>query len=67
MLFYKSQKSRNAEYPCLQEEPFLLVLMREFHAQLFEEFGNKLVYIDSTHKTKFKLITLLVVNEYHKG
>ena len=70
VLFYKPQNSRNAEYPCLQEESFLFVLMTEFQAQLFEEFGNKLVCIDSTHKTneyKFKLITLLVVDEYHKG
>jgi len=49
---------------------FLFILMTEFQAQLFEEFGSKLVCIDSAHKTneyKFKLITLLVVDEYHKG
>ena len=70
MLFYKPQSSRNVEYSRLQEESSLFVLMTEFQAQLFEEFGNKIVCIDSTHKTnkhKFKLITLLVVDEYHKG
>ena len=44
--------------------------MTEFQAQLFEEFGSKVVCVDSTHKTneyKFKLITLLVVDECHKG
>ena len=44
--------------------------MTEFQAQLFEEFGTKFVCVDSTHKTneyKFKLITVLVVDEYHKG
>ena len=51
VLFYKSQNSRNAEYPCLQEESFLFILMTEFQVQLFEEFGNKLVCVDSTHKT----------------
>ena len=70
VLFYKPQNSKNIEYPCLLEESFLFILMTEFQAQLFEEFGNKLVCIDSTHKTneyKFKLITLLIVDEYHKG
>jgi len=70
VLFYKPQTSENAEHPLLQEESFLFILMTEFQAQLFEEFGSKLVCVDSTHKTnecKFKLITLLVVDEYHKG
>ena len=70
MLFYKPQNSKSTKYSCLQEESFLFVLMTEFQAQLFEEFGSRLVCIDSTHKTneyKFKLITLLVVDEYHKG
>ena len=70
VLFYKPQNSKNAEHPRLQEESFLFILMTEFQAQLFEEFGSKLVCVDSTHKTneyKFKLITLLVVDECHKG
>ena len=47
-----------------------LVIMTSYLSQLFEEFAYKVVCMDSTHKTneyRFKLITLLVVDVFHKG
>ena len=70
MIAYKCQGSQHPEYPTLQDDTFLLVLMTPYQSQLFEEFGEKVVCMDSTHMTneyRFKLITLLVVDECHKG
>ena len=47
-----------------------IAIMTQYQAQLFQEFSYKIVCMDSTHKTneyRFKLITLLVVDEFHKG
>ena len=57
-------------HPTLQDDTFLLVIMTSYQSQLFEEFAYKVVCMDSTHKTneyRFKLITLLVVDAFHKG
>ena len=70
VLVYKSQGSKHPDYSNLQDSTFLLVLMTAYQSQLFAEFGHKVVCLDSTHKTneyRFKLITLLVVDEFHKG
>ena len=44
--------------------------MTGFQAKLFCEYAGKILCIDATYRTneyKFKLITLLVVDEYGKG
>ena len=49
---------------------FLLVLQTEFQRDMLKEFGNNTVCIDSTHGTNqydFKLITLLVIDEFNEG
>ena len=70
VIAYKCQGSPHPEYPTLQDDTFLLVIMTSYQSQLFEEFAYKVVCMDSTHKTneyRFKLITLLVVVGFHKG
>ena len=70
VLAYKRQGFQHSKYPTLQDNTFLLVLMTSYQSQLFEEFGHRVVCMDSTHKTNeywFKLITLLVIDEFHKG
>lgn len=60
----------NQEFPMLGRDAFLLVIMTSFQASLFEEFSNKIICIDSTHKTneyRFKLITIVVPDEYCNG
>ena len=52
------------------KDTFLLVLMTEFQTSMFEMFCPKIVCVDSTHKTnqyRFKLITVVVPDEYHNG
>ena len=54
----------------LPSDTFFLCIMTEFQVQLFEEFCSKIVCLDSTHQTnqyRHKLITLMVVDEFHNG
>ena len=69
VIAYKSQGVVKEEYSFLRESNFLLELMTPFQADLFEEFGV-LGCVDSTHKTNkygYKLITLVVADEYRNG
>lgn len=69
VLAYKPRSIRKEEYPQLTEENFFLVIMTDFQATLFSEFSS-LGCVDSTHKTNeygYKLITLLVVDEFRNG
>ena len=68
VLFYKAQGVQDPNHPKLVEDTFLLVLMTNFQAGLFELFRSKIVCLDSTHKInqyRFKLTTVIVPDEYH--
>lgn len=70
VLFYKPQGITDSNFSYLTKDTFLLVLMTEFQAFLFETYSSKMVCVDSTHKTnqyRFKLITVVVADEYHNG
>ena len=69
VIAYKPQGVLKEEYSLLRESNFLLVLMTPFQADLFRDFGS-LGCVDSTHKTTeygYKLITLVVADEYRNG
>ena len=69
VIAYKPQGVLKSEYPLLQESNFLLVLMTTFQADVLQSF-SMLGCIDSTHKTMqygFKLITLVVADEFRNG
>ena len=69
IIAYKPQGISNTEYN-LPDDTFFLIIMSEFQAKLFEEFSEKIVCLDSTHRTnqyKHKLTTLVVADEYHNG
>ena len=69
VLFYKAQGVKDSNHPKLVKTPFCyIVLMTNFQAGLFELFSNKIVCLDSTHKTnqcQFKLTRMVVPDEYH--
>ena len=70
VLLYKPQGTEDVEFPTLAKDTFLLVIMTEFQATLFETFSEKITCIDSTHKTnqyRFKLLTIVVPDEYRNG
>ena len=53
-----------------QKDTFLLVIMTSFQASLFTAFSERIVCLDSTHKTnqyRFKLLTVTVADEYRNG
>ena len=69
IIAYKALGVKNDSCPLLKEENFLLAIMTEFQAVLFKKFSD-LLCVDSTHKTNeygYKLITVLVVDEFHNG
>jgi len=69
VIAYKALGVKNDSCPLLKEDNFLLAIMTEFQAALFKKFSN-LLCVDSTHKTNeygYKLITVLVVDEFHNG
>ena len=70
VLLYKPQGVTSVEYPRLPQESFLLVIMTVFQASLLSQFSQRIVCLDSTHKTnqyRFKLLTVIVADEYRNG
>ena len=69
VLLYKKQHQVIPSLP-LASEDFILILMTYEQANVYEKFSERIVCVDSTHKTNiydFKLISLLVIDEFHKG
>jgi hypothetical protein len=69
VIAYKVCGRKDEKHLLLKEENFLLVLMTGFQADMFAKFST-LSCIDSTHKTNeygYKLIMLLVIDEFRKG
>ena len=70
ILCYKPQGSIDPTLCQLTKDSFILALQTEFQKDLYERFAQTIVCIDSTHKTNshgFKLITVLVADEYGEG
>lgn len=70
VLCYKPQGTEDPALPQLCKESFILAIQTSFQKELFEAFAHIIVCIDSTHKTNchaFKLITVLVPDEYGEG
>ena len=72
VLVYKAQNVSGSDSLTmgLPVATFLLAIMTECQKALLSAFGGKLVCLDSTHKTTqygFKLISLVVADEFHNG
>ena len=70
LIAYKPQGRKDEAYPSLGEESFLLGIMTPFQATMFEKHSQRVVCIDSTHKTNpygFKLVTVVVPDEFKNG
>ena len=67
---YKPQGREDEEYPSLGEDSFLLGIMTQLQATMFEKHSQRVVCINSTHKTNpygFKLVTVVVPDEFKNG
>ena len=70
VLYYKPQGADD-DKTRLKREDILIVLQTPVHAEMFKKFAEvKVVCVAATHGTNahdFKLVTLLVVDEYGEG
>ena len=70
IIAYKPQGRIDEKYPGLREDSFLLVIMTKFQASMFQKHSQKIVCVDSTHKTNpygFKLVTVVVPDAFKNG
>ena len=70
VLLYKQQFQASPDHPTLTEDTFLIVVMTRFQVEMFTQFSHRLVCLDGTHNTNqygFKLITLVVADEFRNG
>ena len=70
IIAYKPQGVTVPELPTLPKDGFVLAIQTEFQRDMYRQYANTVICIDSTHKTNaydFKLVTLLVVDEYGEG
>ena len=52
------------------EDRFVLAIQTKFQQDMYQQYASTVICIDSTHKTNvydFKLITLMVIDEYGEG
>ncbi|XP_065214382.1 uncharacterized protein LOC135841371 [Planococcus citri] len=69
VLFSKKQKETVDEYPELEKDDILIVLMSGTQKKLLQEFG-KMICMDGTHGISpygFVLHTILVIDEFQEG
>ncbi|XP_062599776.1 uncharacterized protein LOC134261354 isoform X2 [Saccostrea cucullata] len=69
ILIYKQQNVDDSELG-LNKEDFMLAIMTKQQLKMYEKFAPLILCMDSTHKTNmysFKLITLLVPDEFRHG
>lgn len=70
VLLYKQQFQASPDHPSLTKDTFLIVVMTPFQAEIFTQFSHRILCLDSTHNTNqygFKLITLVVADEFRNG
>lgn len=61
---------KHDKYRLLDESTFMIALMTEFQAEIFQTFSERIVCVDATHNTNqygFHLISVLVADEYRNG
>lgn len=64
------QQNVDDETTGLSKEDFMLAIMTKQQLDMYEKFAPMILCMDSTHKTNiysFKLITLLVIDEFRHG
>lgn len=69
VIAYKPQGLHDADIN-LPSHTFFLCIMTELQAELFGAYCQQLIFLDATHCTnqyRHKLITLMVVDDFHNG
>ena len=69
VLLYKRQHERNPDY-MLPVESFVFAMQTEFQMDCYQQHATKVLCVDATHGTNaysFKLITVMVADEFGQG
>lgn len=69
-MLFKTHGSKDDSHPALQTDSFVLVIQTQFQMELYQKHASTILCIDSTHGTnqyRFKLISVVVPDEYGKG
>ena len=69
ILLFKPQYSLDPTMP-LSKDDFMIVIMTNEQAEMYNKFAERVLCIDATHNTNmysFQLITLMVIDEFRKG
>ena len=69
ILIYKPQGAPDPDVP-FSEDRFVFAIQTKFQQDMYQQYASTVICIDSTHKTNvydFKLITLMVIDEYGEG
>ena len=70
ILLYKPQGITDLKLSTISKDGFILALQTEFQRDIYRQYASTVICIDSTHKANaydFKLVTLMVVDEYGEG
>uniref|UniRef100_T1ITT2 ZSWIM1/3 RNaseH-like domain-containing protein n=1 Tax=Strigamia maritima TaxID=126957 RepID=T1ITT2_STRMM len=70
ILYYKPIGKPCEQFATILPDDFILVIQTEFQRNIFNNLGNDVICIDSTHNTTqydVKLITVLCVDEWGEG
>ena len=70
VLLYKPQGVVDSKLPKIPQSGFLLAIQTQFQRDIYCQYAPTVICLDSTHKTNiydFKLVTLLVVDDYGEG
>lgn len=70
IVIFKPQGSMDDSHPALRTDSFVLVIQTQFQMEVYQKYASTILCIDSTHGTnqyRFKLISVVVPDEYGKG
>ena len=70
IVIFKPQGSKDDSHPALQTDSFVLVIQTQFQMEVYQKYASTILCIDSTHGTnqyRFKLVSVVVPDEYGKG
>ena len=70
ILLYKPQHSSIPYYATLPIDAFVLAIQTKWQKELYEEYSQSILCLDSTHGTnayQFKVITCIVPDDFGKG
>lgn len=70
VLYYKKQGEEDSQFPCLNYQDFVLIIMTQSQRHMWNRYGQNVVAIDSRHGVNgydFQLTTVMVLDDLDRG